>query len=204
MAKYVSVPKLQDRLKNKISFGTVASTTADQMPPSLFNDLINEAEADMEVDLMIRYDTPFHAVDDIHGNPQPYSALPAETQFMLRTLAELLAAIRVLETDFGRGTSANGEKYTEKLQKRYDSMIAKLVEFQKNSYSTWLKPPLRGLALAYCNGGDSGFRGRVHNTTVVRTESGEWATNQINAPGESLFNGQLDRPERPDDAGDGE
>lgn len=189
MARYCNLEAVKTRLENKVRFACAGDKDPNLMSVSLFNSLINEAETQIEIDLMIRYELPFQ--EHCAGT---FAALPVTTKTFLTTLAELLACVRVLETDFGRGTSANGEKYTEKMQKRYETMVKQLVELKesdKKSYQTWLRPPLEGLKLAYSNQGDTGFRGRAHNTTTIRHQA-DYAAKQINSPGENYFFGNLD------------
>lgn len=185
MAKYLSLTAVKARLENKVRFADRGDTDPNKMTDILFASLINEAETQVEIDLMLRYEVPFQ------GPNGTYAELPDSTKTFITTLAELLSVVRVLETDFGRGTSANGDKYTEKLQKRYDAMAKQLVELKDGSYQTWLRPPLAGLKLAYSNQGDTGFRGRAHNTTTISHEA-DYATLQINSPGENVWNGWLD------------
>ena len=102
--------------------------------------------------------------------------------------------IRVLETDFGRGTSVNSEKYTAACQKRYDSVIEKLMAYKeetKGSSRQWMRRPLDAVAVAYNNQGDNGFRGRVSTTTSTHHHSGNYAVDQINDPAENIFNGLI-------------
>lgn len=185
MARYVIVERVKQRLEGKVRFAPPGSDDPNQMTAALFNDLINEAESQVELDLMIRYDVPFKTQDG------SFEALPNTTKTLLRVLSEMLSCVRVLEMDFGRGTATNGEKYTAQLQKRYDALVKQLIEIKDKSYQTWLRPPLEGLALAYSNQGDTGFRGRIHNTTTISHEA-DYAYKQINSPGENIFNGFLD------------
>lgn len=186
MARYVKFERVKVRLEGKVRFGAPGDNDPNKMTAILLADLINEAESQLELDLMIRYGVPF--IDKDAGT---FEGLNVSTRTLLTTLGELLSCIRILEMDFGRGTATNSEKYTEKLQKRYDALVAQLVEVKKDSYQTWLRPPLEGLALAYSNQGDTGFRARIHNTTTI-SHGADYAYKQINSPGENIFNGVLD------------
>lgn len=186
MGRYCKNDAVKVRLENKVKFAAPGDTDPNKMSPSLFASLVNEAETQLEIDLMMRYEVPFQDRD-----AGTFVALPNSTQTTIALLAEVLSVIRILETDFGRGTSANSDKYTEKLQKRYDALVLQLMEIKKETYQTWLRPPLAGLKSSYQNQGDSGFRGMVHNTTTITAEA-DYATKQINSPGENIFNGVID------------
>lgn len=193
MGKYATVDAIQKRLEGKVKFAAPGVQDANKMSLDLLNALIGEGESQLEIDLMMRYEMPFQGM-----NGEAFSTLPDTTKTALKTLSELICVIRVLETDFGRGTSANADKYTEMLQKRYDKFVNTLVERRKvNGEETleWLRPPLPGIKAAYCNQGDSGFRGRAHNTTTISHEP-DYAIQQINSPGEDFFNGSLDQLDR--------
>lgn len=185
MPKYMNVDAIMKRLEGKVRFAAPGDTDPNKLGGQLLNSLLNEAESQLEIDLMMRYELPFQ------GQGGTFSELPDTTRLFLTTIAELLGTIRILETDFGRGTSANAEKYVSALQKRYEKMVKDLMEIKEKSYQTWLRPPLAGLKLAYSNQGDTGFRGRVHNTTTIRHEA-DYAYKQINSPGEDWFNGIID------------
>src|SRR5258708_1402993 len=134
MGKYCSMEAVQTRLAGKVKFGAPGvpeDPNADRMSLALLNALIAEAESQLEVDLMDRYELPFRGICD-----EPFSVLPDNTRVTIKNLAELLSVIRVLETDFGRGTSANAEKYVTQLQKRYDLVVSKLVAKQEETKNT--------------------------------------------------------------------
>lgn len=185
MAKYVQVARVQRWLENKVRFGAPGDQDPNKMSLALLNELIDQAEAQLEIDLMLRYEIP------LQGPGGTFAELPSTTRTQLSNLAETLSAVRVLEIDFGKGTSANADKYTEWLTKRYEKMVEQLVAYKDKSYRTWKIPPLPGLMLSYNNGGDTGFAGRIHNTTTISREP-DYAYKQINSPGENLFNGWLD------------
>lgn len=186
MGKYVRVATIQKYLENKVRFAALGEQDPNKMTLDFLNLLINEAETQLELDLMERYDVPLQTTDG-----KPFDALPQSTVFILRTTAEMASVIRVLETDFGRGTSANAEKYTENLNSRYSKIVTGLMERKSGSYGTWLKPPLAGLALSYQNQADTGFKGRVLHTTTI-SHHPDYAIQQINSPAENYFNGWLD------------
>jgi hypothetical protein len=186
MGQYCSVKNVQERLQGKVKFNEPGGTDPNKMTLDLLNQLISEGESQLEIDLMDRYDLPFKRWDDA-----PFSQLFPSTLFMIKNLAEMISVIRVLETDFGRGTSVNADKYTEKLQKRYDGVIDMLMEKQeetKNTSRQWKRRPLDGLKVAYNNQGDNGFRGRAFNTSK-RHDSADYAQHQQNHPDLNIWNG---------------
>lgn len=194
MAKYVRIDEIKKFLANKVRFAAAGDNDENKISKQFLDTLVNQAESQFEIDLMSRYLLP------LQGPNGTFAELPDSTRYILIAAAEMLCVIRILETDFGRGTSVNGDKYTSALQKRYEGMVNQLTEIKKDSYSTWLRPPLPELALAYCNQGDSGFRGKIHNTTTLSHEA-DYAYKQINSPGETLFDGWLDPLDRGRDHG---
>lgn len=188
MGKYCTAEAVKIRLEGKVKFDVPGGVDPNKMSLALLNVLIEEAESQLELDLMDRYDIPLQRIDC-----RPFSELPETTRITLKNLAELVSILRVLETDFGRGTSANSEKYTEKTQKRYDDVVLRLMEKQeetKNTSHKWKRAPLNGLKVAYNNTGDNGFRGRVMTTTTIHHE--DYALKQINSPAENIFNNLFD------------
>lgn len=191
MGKYCRSEAVKVRLEGKVKFSESGSEDENRMSPALLNALIAEAESQLEIDMMDRYELPFQSTCGA-----PFSQLPQTSLITIQNLAELLSCIRVLETDFGRGTSVNSEKYTEKLQKRYDEVVGKLMEVQEQTKHTsrqWLRRPLDGVKVSYNNQGDNGFRGRVTNVSAYDHNAANYAIDQINSPGENIFNG-LDFP----------
>jgi hypothetical protein len=195
MGKYCAAEAVKVRVRGKVKFSAPGEVDENKMGLDLLNVLISEAESQLEIDLMDRYEIPFQTIAG-----EPFAKLPENTKVTLKNLAELLSMIRVLETDFGRGTSVNGDKYTEACQKRYNQVVAQLVQKRKvNGEETrqWERMPLNNLKASYNNQGDNGFRGRVHNTSTI-THQADYAAKQINSPGENIFNGIID----PLDVGD--
>lgn len=188
MPLYIRLDDVKVRLKGKVRF-TTDPEDEDKMPETLANRLIDEAESDVELDLSPRYFAPFQT-----KNGAPFKDLPDRpTRNYLRTLCELLAVIRILETDFGSGTAVDGEKYAEKLRKRYGEMI-KLILMKKTDRATessgYAKPPLPGLKLNYMNeAADDGFMGQV---LVTSQGDGDYPQKQINDPSEDFWTGKID------------
>lgn len=195
MGRYINSDAVIVRLRGKVKVTSDPENEPDRMPLLLLNRIINEAEGEVETDLSTRYEAPFVTVDG-----RPFASLPIRpTQEVLRTLCELLAVVRVLETDFGRGSAVDASKYADSCQKRYDRIlygdhekrIPGLITLRENSYNTFQLPPLPGLKsnyhVAQSDNGFSGFVGRTDDTG-----DGGYPAIQINDPSETFWNGSID------------
>lgn len=190
MGLYISLEDVKIRLVGKVRF-TSSSEEENKMLDSLANKLISEAEAQVEQDLSPRYAAPFQTEEGT-----AFKNLPDRpTKQIIKTLCELMAVVRVLETDFGSGTAIDGEKYIKNIEKRYksilnDNILAKVkgAEDQKQ----WSFPPLPGLRKNWFNTeADDGYPGMV----LVSSSSdgrGDYPFKQINSPGETFWSGILD------------
>lgn len=181
--KYVQLKEIQDRVLGKIQF-TSDSEDENEMQLTLANSLIDEAEAEVELDLSIRYAVPFKGSLD----GQTFKQLPTSTQLILKTLCRLQSVMKLIDTDFGRGSAVNGEEYKKELKARYDQMVekrllAKVGEMEDTNQ--WLYPPLEGLALAWGNQADDGYRGMVISDSP--SNDGAYPRDQINDPSETFF-----------------
>ena len=178
MGMYIAFEQVRIRLLSKVRF-TTEEDDENKMHVALANRLIAEAEGQVEMDLSPRYASPF-----TYG-AEPFSAYEPShsTRSIIATLVELLSCIRILETDFGRGTAMQGDKYVETLQNRYDKIVEKLLMKKTDKgveASGYKYPPLVGLRLNYMNEcSDDGFAGQVLLTTV---NSGDYPQKQINDP----------------------
>lgn len=194
MGLYISSNDVQIRLRGKVRF-TDDIEDANKMHYSLLNRLISEAEGQVERDLSPRYFAPFQ--NECTGQ---FKDLPdSPTKNLLRTLCELQAVMRVLETDFGSGSAMNGEAYSKKLSERYEGIIKKeMLKKEEDQYAGptgWKYPPLPGLKLNYFNTqADDGYMGMCLNTTSGR---GGFPAVQINDPRESFVNGAFDALDGP-------
>jgi hypothetical protein len=158
----------------------------NRMPVQLAERLINEAEGQVENDLSPRYLAPF--VTDAGAL---FESLPSRpTKEILRTMCELMSVVRILETDFGRGTATDGDNYKKDILKRYtalhDQLLAKNMDRGSPS-GGWMYPPLPGLKLNYQNAmADDGFKGSV----IVASGSADhgYPNGQINSPSQNFFN----------------
>lgn len=193
MGLYISDNDVKVRLKGKVKF-TEDENDENHMHVTLLRRLINEAEGDVEQDLSPRFAAPFQTVDN-----KPFKSLPERpTREYLKTMCELKAVMRVLETDFGAGSVANAEKYTKLLEKRYDTMKSKIIErWEDNAKANtmrkgWIYPPLPDLKLAYFNmEADDGFAGMVLVTN--KSVGGDFPQGQINEPSEAFFSAELEK-----------
>lgn len=192
MALYIKFEDVRSRVKNKVKFEDPAKSdidNEDRMPMALANRLIDEAEGQVEQDLSPRYAAPF-----VSSTTNTYPGLPDRpTKNIIRTLCELQAVIRILETDFGSGTVVDAAKYTANLEKRYrkiiDETILKRPEGCENT-KQFVYPPLPGLQLNYFNkAADDGFVGAaLHHSNMH-----DFATGQIDDPGEDFFDAEFNR-----------
>ena len=148
----------------------------------LLKRLVSEAESQVEHDLSERYEIPF-----VHMNTDEWDDLPDRpTKNIIRTLCELQGVIRVLETDYGRGTIVNGDDYADKQRARYDKMIGELLA-KKGVNLGWQKPPLLDLKSAYFNDqSDDGYAGMViHHSDLT---GGNYPEGQITDPSKGWWN----------------
>lgn len=185
MGLYIATNDVKIRLIGKVKF-TTDDTEENKMPESLLERLIEEAEGEIEYRLSQRYDIPFVTDDGL-----AFANLPARpTREQLRTLCELEAVRRVLQTDFGRGSYASGDEYAKSMESDLEKRIDRLIATHDDTRSRYKFPPLPGLRLAAHNEmSDDGFGGRV---LVTSAGYGAFAAHQINSPGETVFNGRVE------------
>lgn len=191
MGRYINSEAVIVRLRGKVKVTENPEENPDRLSLQLLNRLINEAEGQVEWDLSTRYEAPFRS-----RCGGPFARLPERpTQEILRTLCELLSVIRVLETDFGRGSVVDASKYSESTQSRYDKMVETLIEIRQGSFNIFRRPPLPGLMPNYMvSQADNGYAGYVTRTDDYRHVGSP--VDQINSPSETFWNGYLDASER--------
>lgn len=182
MPLYTRFEAVRLRLIGKVRFAEDAAEDDNVMSIALAKRLINEAEGQVEQDLSPRYEAPFQTVDG-----EPFAQLPIRpTQEIISTLCELQSVVRILETDFGRGSATDSDKYTKNLRARYTEIVDKRVlALKDDSYQNWKFPPLPGMKLAIFNrAADDGYAG-----TLMKVDGGGgFAAQQINSPGETFWN----------------
>lgn len=185
MGKYIDFEDVRIRLIGKVSF-TEDEDDENKMSKTLANRLIDEAEGVVEYDLSPRYAAPFTVKDG------SFADLPTSpTKEILKTLCELKAVERILETDFGSGTAVNGDKYKDSISKRYTSMVDRILAKKKDKGADaggWMYPPLPGLDLNYMNTeADDGYMGSV--IVASGTETMGYAAHQVNNPAVNFWTG---------------
>lgn len=188
MARYINRADIKVRLEGKVKFDPTGADPS-KMSDALLDRLISEAESQVELDLSPRYEVGFKGICD-----ESFTTLPTMTRDMIRTLCELQSVIRVLETDFGRGTSVDGERYSKPLGDRYkdyieNKLLKKKMAKEDDESGQWKYPPLPNLKLAYFNTeADDGYMGMVINTS---RGIGSYPIEQINSPGENWWTGVI-------------
>jgi hypothetical protein len=187
MPQYIKFEDVRLRLIGKVRFADTIEEAEEsgKMFRGLAMRLIDEAEGQVETDLSPRYAVPF-----VHKDTGKFQDIPDRpTKNLLRTLCELKACVRILETDFGSGTAIDGEKYIKKIQDRYkdiisNNVLAKLKD--KEDTRQWAFPPLPDLKKNYMNTeADDGYPGMV---MVTSSGDGDYPSKQVNDPSESWFN----------------
>jgi hypothetical protein len=188
---YINSNSVIIRLRGKVKVTNNPDQEPDRMPLILLNRIVNESEGQVEWDLSTRYTAPFQGY-----NGEPFSQLPERpTKEILRTLCELLSVVRVLETDFGRGSVVDASKYSDTAQTRYTKVVESLIELRQGTFNTFRRPPLPGLRPNYMvSAADNGFAGYV--TRTDDTGHGGYPALQINSPSETFWNGFLDSDEQ--------
>jgi hypothetical protein len=189
MPLYCTIENVKLRLIGKTRF-TDDDNDPNKLQTKLLVRLIDEAEGQVEQDLSPRYFAPLMTQDN-----KPFTQLPDRpTKQIVQTLAELLSVIRVLETDFGRGSSLDGDAYAAKLQERYDKILNDKILKKKEEHSNqWFYPPLPNLRLALFNTeADDGYAGMVLTTS---SGIGSEPLHQMNDPGQSWWSGLSDHDE---------
>jgi len=186
MGRYISYEEIRVRTLGKVKY-TTSELDENKMHVDLANALINEGEVQVELDLSPRYEAPFQGL-----NGEAFSTLPTPTKLLIKALCELQGVMKILDTDFGRGTVAGAEKYYETLEKRYDRIIKQTMEYRGGEYGNgWKYPPLPGLKLMWGNAqGDSGFVGEV----LVIGPSGDsdsFPSRRVNDPSKTFLYGEL-------------
>lgn len=184
MGLYAQFEQVRIRLIGKVRF-TEDEADENKMHVALANKLIAEAESQVHQDLSPRYGAPFQTKDGA-----PFGKLPEyPTKQLIRTMAELQACIRILETDFGTGTANDGEKYAKALRTRYKAMVEQQIEKKGENELGWKYPPLPELRLNYFNTeSDDGFMGAV---LVSGAGDGDYPKGQINNPAQNWWNGDV-------------
>lgn len=186
---YTTVASVKVRLAGKVQFQRDPSAPRDgELPDDLLEQLIADAEAEVEQDLRSRYAVPFQSI-----RTGRYSDLPDHTQRALRTAVDQKAVMNVLMTDFGRGTHVSAEGYMESLKEHYEAYVTKLMGRDAEAKSDKVdryrfSPPLDDLKLFKGNAlGDDGYRGTIINTDGSSRGAETYAPGQVNDPSRGIF-----------------
>lgn len=201
MGRYISEADVKGRLTGKVKY-TDDPNDGNALQNTLLRDWISQAESQVEIDFSPRYAAPFAADDGTPFSKFPQLAAKDGSYFQayhtIRRLCQILSVILVLESDFGRGSVATADKYIDKLEDRYKSIVEdKLLAKKKmpdgSETQQWQFPPLPHLQLNYHNNmADDGFMGQVLTTTQVEPQFPQF---QINDPSENFWNGIFDDPQ---------
>lgn len=190
MPLYITEADVKIRLIGKVRF-TDDPDEENKMQETLLTRLVDEAEGQVEMDLSPRYAAPFDTRDGLG-----FASLPDRpTKETIRTLCELKAVIRVLETDFGSGSAVNGDKYKKSQEDRYKAIVDKLLKMRGEDKTGWALPPLPSLKLNDHNTeADDGYLGQV---LVTSDGDGGFPAQRINNPSQSFFNARIPPEDAP-------
>lgn len=191
MPAYIKFEDVRLRLIGKVRFEEDLAVAEEKgrMPRALAIRLIDEAEGQVEQDLSPRYQAPFVSIET-----ETYAGVPDRpTKNIIRTLCELKAVIRILETDFGEGSAVDAEKYIKRIEGRYKVIVNEnlLKKPSDDSLMTasrqWAFPPLPGLKKNWFNTqADDGYAGMVISHS--NSNDGDYPSRQISDPSESFMN----------------
>jgi len=187
MPRYISIEDIRIRLVGKVRF-TDDPKKENEMSLALAQRLINEGEGQVEMDLSPRYAAPFQTADGT-----AFKNLPDRpTREVLRTLCEIQGVMKILDVDFGRGTTVNAASYYDRLEARYKSMVGDLLKRRDDYGSGWMLPPLPGLMLAAHNQtADDGYAGMVL-VAGSGDNGGSYPARRINDPSQTFWGGDDD------------
>lgn len=183
---YITLDDVETRLLGKVRF-TDDTTDENKFPRKLLRRLVREAEGQVERDMSERYDAPFRGIND-----EAFDTLPSTTQETLRTMCELMAVVRVLGNDFGRGTVNDAGEFKKSQEALYrelrDRELAKRAGAD-GSQAAWQKPALTGLRTSDVNAQDDALGSAILVTT---RGDGDFPGKQITDPSENFSNGRID------------
>lgn len=196
---YTTLASVKVRLVNKVQFQVDPDNLLEgELPNALLLQLITDAETTVELDLRSRYAVPFRSKK--YGN---FDKLPDHTRRAIRMVVDMQSVIKILDTDFGRGTHINAAAYKENTEKAYKAEVERILGRDPEAASDKrdrfrFSPPLDDLVLAPTNReADDGYKGMIINTDGSRRDSATYAEEQVNNPAASYVNRRLDAPENP-------
>jgi hypothetical protein len=183
MPLYITAAEVRERLLGKVRF-TNDDTDENAVSSGFLEQLIEEAEGEVETRLSVRYEIPF-----VGENNEAFTDLPQTTRVQIKALCRMEAVRRILLHDFGRGTAAEGENYYKGLHQDYEDRLDRLIVLRDNSFNMFKYPPLPTLRLAAHNSeADDGYAGMI---LVTSDEYGGGAARQMPSPGETVWNGRV-------------
>lgn len=183
MGLYVSFEEVKTRLTGKVKFDE-SGEDPNTMSAQLAQMLLNQAEADVEMDLSPRYMAPFQT--DSGG---AFNLLPDRpTKQLIKTLVLCKVVSYIMDTDFGRGTAVDGENYTKLVDKQYKSIVGRIIKMIGDEDDRqWMYPPLPSLRLNYNNTSDDGFQGQIY---VTSEGEGAYAGDSVSDPSKTFWNAE--------------
>jgi len=174
---YLTYDEVKIRLLNKITF--TDTDPFEGLPTELGNDIVANAEAEVEEDLRVWYAIPF-----VTENDESWDKLPRNTQLVLKNLLLYKAQIRLLQSSFVKQNPAREENYIEEWQAEYEKYFAKHFTTLNGIF---LRKPLTGLKQEGNNVGNQRLKGV---TSSQRTNAGiNFAINQVTDPSRSRIYG---------------
>jgi hypothetical protein len=185
---YTTIDSVKVRLSGKVQFQSGAELLDGELPNDLLCQLISDAETEVEQDLRSRYSVPFRSI-----TKNTFDGLPDHSKRAIRIVVDFKAVLKILETDFGRGTHVNAEGYEKDMKDRYEEQIMKLLGRDMIGDKSDVKrfkmsPPLEDMLLAANNRfADDGYRGTIINTDSSRSDSSTYAADNVNNPSKSYI-----------------
>jgi hypothetical protein len=184
--QYISASEVRERLLGKVRF-TNDAADENAVSSGFLEQIIDEAEGEVELRLSIRYEIPFQGI-----NGESFVNLPSTTKVQLQTLCRMEAVRRVLSYDFGRGSAVDAKGYFDGLHQDYEARLERLVMIREGQFNQFKYPPLPSLMLAAHNSeADDGYSGKV---LVTSDNLGGGAAGQMPSPQETIWNGTLYNP----------
>jgi hypothetical protein len=180
---YTTIDSVKVRLAGKVQFESPDGLQDGELPNALLLQLILDAETEVEQDLRSRYKIPFQS-----KRTHEWTGLPDHSKRAIRQIVDSKAIMNVMDTDFGRGGHIDASKYLEGAEKKYTSMVTKLLgrdqEGENDKIDRFRRsPPLDDVALAPSNAAaDDGYRGMIINTDQMGISAEGFAEQQINDP----------------------
>lgn len=185
---YTTIDSVKVRLAGKVQFESSSGIQDGELPNALLTQLITDAETEVEQDLRSRYAIPFRS-----QRTNQWEDLPDHSKRAIRIVVDFKAVLKILETDFGRGSHINAEGYEKDMKDRYEDLIMKLLgrDLMGDKSETKrfkMSPPLEDMLLAKNNfAADDGYRGMIINTDSSRNDASSYAADSVNNPSKSYI-----------------